>query len=102
MFMTPKPRSTEANKIHRGNPEEDAYAFLQQLVHLAKEEGHFRPERGDVEMITQILWAAVHGLVSLYIAKGEQDWVKFKSPTQAGKVMLDTILHGLLREKGKR
>jgi AcrR family transcriptional regulator len=102
MFMTPKSRSIESTKIHRGNPEEDAYAFLQQLVQAAKDEGQFRAEYTDVEMITQVLWAGVHGLVSLHIAKGDEDWVRFKNAKQTGRVMLDMILNGLLRERGKR
>ena len=63
MFMTPRP-------IHelpgRGNPEQDAYATLEQAVGAAIAEGHFPGLPAD--LVAQTAWAAVHGVVSLEVA----------------------------------
>src|ERR1700730_11210713 len=49
MFMTPHPESIkpEDSRLTRGNPEEDAYAFLKSTVTEAIAGGRLRPEYGD-------------------------------------------------------
>jgi AcrR family transcriptional regulator len=70
MFMTPHPPLDKTESaIERGNPEEDAYAFLEATVIEALAAGRLRPELVDAPLVTQTIWAAVHGLVALQIAK---------------------------------
>ncbi len=99
MFMTPHPpladEATE-KEMGKGNPEQDAYAFLRQAVEEAIEVGAFRPELTDADLIAQTLWAGVHGVVSLQIAKREDDWVPWRKFSQRAKLMLDGLLSGLL------
>ena len=101
MFMTPHPQlpdSAEKN-MGKGNPEEDAYAFLIQSVKEGLEAGAFRPELKDADLIGQTLWAATHGVISLHIAKCEDDWVPWRSLKKRAELMIDGMMDGLLRKE---
>src|ERR1700745_454850 len=78
MFMTPHPPHTPEIEASKGNPKEDAYAFLKVVVGECVKSDLFRQEFSDVEAVSQLLWAGVHGVVSLQVAKGEEDWVDWK------------------------
>ena len=100
MFMTACPPSElkeEDNEI-KGNPEVDAYAFLKLSVQQAIDAGKFRPGLDDAEMLSQTLWAAVHGVISLNIAKCNDNWVDWRPLKERTGLMLDTVLRGLTRE----
>jgi AcrR family transcriptional regulator len=98
MFMTPLPVTKHGDEVlqRRGNPEEDAYAFLKAGVVLAMEAGLLRPELGDVELVAQTLWAGIHGVVSLHIAKcNTDDWVEWRPLEQRVEQMIDVLMRGL-------
>ena len=101
MFMTPHPLEghTEEDEEIKGNPEVDAYAFLKLTVQQAIDAGCFRDELKDAELISQTLWAAVHGVISLQIAKCTDAWVDWRSIEQRAELMLDITLRGLLKEE---
>jgi AcrR family transcriptional regulator len=99
MFMTPHPAQElddEDREMH-GNPEKDAYAFLKWAVQQAIDAGCFREELRDAELISQTLWAAVHGVISLEIAKGCDAWVDWRPIAERAQLMLDITLRGLVR-----
>ena len=101
MFMTQHP-GLEPNDEDReimGNPEEDAYAFLKGAVQQAIDAGCLREELRDAELISQTLWAAVHGVISLHIAKLKDEWVEWRPVKDRVEFMLDLTLRGLVREK---
>jgi AcrR family transcriptional regulator len=100
MFMTPHPplEPDEEEREKMGNPEVDAYAFLKWAVQQAISAGRLREELADADPVSQTLWAAVHGVISLNIAKCSDAWVDW-SPLQArAEMMLDVTIRGLLRE----
>ena len=101
MFMTSHPLLTDSQEkeLGKGNPEEDAYEFLRQTVQEALDAGAFRPELTDADLIAQTLWAGVHGVVSLEIAKSKDDWVPWRSFQQRAEVLIEGQLHGLLRQR---
>lgn len=101
MFMTSHPPLPEGmeKEMGKGNPEEDAYAFLRQTVQQALEAGAFRPELTDIELLSQTLWAGVHGMVSLQIAKGDDDWVTWAPIESRASIIIESFLHGLLRQR---
>lgn len=101
MFMTPHPMREfdDEDREMRGNPERDAYAFLKWAVQQAIDAGCFREELRDAELISQTLWASVHGVISLQIAKGGDPWVEWRPIRERAEMMLDITLRGLLREK---
>lgn len=100
MFMTTHPpqEPDEDDCDVKGNPEVDAYAFLKWAVQQAIDAERLREELRDAAVISQTLWAAVHGVISLHIAKGADAWVDWRSIQERAQLMLDAILRGLLRE----
>jgi AcrR family transcriptional regulator len=99
MFMTPHPahEPDEEDREIIGNPEVDAYAFLKLAVQQAIDTGHFREDLHDAELISQTLWAAVHGVISLNIAKCMDPWVDWRPLKDRAEMMLDVTLRGLVK-----
>jgi AcrR family transcriptional regulator len=100
MFMTPHPPMplTERDEARRGNPEEDAYAFLKATVEEGLAAGRFRPELTDADLISQAVWAATHGAISLPIAKCNEDWVDWRPTKKNAALVIDSMIRGLARE----
>ena len=101
MFMTPHPphEPDEVDREMMGNPERDAYAFLKWAVQQAIDAECFQEEFCDAELVSQTLWASVHGVISLQIAKGTDPWVEWRPLQQRAQMMLDLPLRAMLREK---
>jgi AcrR family transcriptional regulator len=101
MFMTPHPPilKPEVALEGKGNPEEDAYEFLRATVAEGLRLGVFREELNDVDLIAQTLWAGVHGVISLQIAKCEDQWVPWRTLKERTQMMLDTQLNGLMKKR---
>jgi AcrR family transcriptional regulator len=99
MFMTPHlpQEPDEEDREIMGNPEEDAYAMLKWAVQEAINARCFRDEVQDAELASQTLWASVHGVISLNIAKGKDPWVEWRPLEDRSEMMLDITLRGLLR-----
>lgn len=100
MFMTPEldriAPPTEEDLKHASDPDQDAYAFLRLAVRQALAGGRFREGLKDDELITQTLWAGVHGVASLEITHGECPWVEHRSLDRRAKLMCASVLRGLL------
>src|SRR5271166_5462543 len=103
MFMTPHPPHGpyEDDLEIMGNPEVDAYAFLKWAVQQAIDAGRLREELQDAELISQTLWASVHGVISLNIAKCTDPWVEWRPLQERVQLMLDITLRGLMRDPGE-
>jgi AcrR family transcriptional regulator len=101
MFMTPHPPAEldDQDREIKGNPESDAYAFLKVTVQEAIAAGKIRQEKADAELICQTVWAAVHGVISLQIAKCNDGWVDWCPMEERVSLMLDVILRGLAKEE---
>jgi AcrR family transcriptional regulator len=98
MFMMPHPHPKEEEMAaHKGNPEEDAYAFLKATVAEGIAAGRFLPGLDDAELLAQTMWAGMHGVVSLQIAKVEDPWVDWRPAQARAELMVDTLIRGLLR-----
>lgn len=97
MFMTshPHPRREDEWIIRKGNPVEDAYEFLKTTVSECLIWRYFRPEYKDPELISQMLWAAIHGLTSLHIVMGDDPWMTWRPVRQTAEAMLETQIRGL-------
>ena len=100
MFMTPHPPQTldESDREIKGNPERDAYAFLKRTIEEAIAGGYLLPEFSDAELISQTLWAAMHGAISLHIAKCNDEWVDWRPFELRIETILEAILRGIRRE----
>jgi AcrR family transcriptional regulator len=99
MFMTPKFESpSETALVTKGNPEEDAYAFLRGLVAQAIAEARLRPRYHDVDLVAQTVWAGVHGVISLEIAKCKDQWVDWRALEERAHLMVEVLIDGLVCE----
>jgi AcrR family transcriptional regulator len=97
MFMTPKITNEKTSTIAKGNPEEDAYAFLKGIVGDLMTAGRLRADLTDVDLVAQTIWAAIHGLVSLEIAKCKDDWVDLRPLEERMNLVVEMMFRGLLR-----
>ncbi len=99
MFMTPHPPyAKEDSRLQHGNPEEDAYAFLRQTIAEAIEKGHFRRELKDADLLSQTVWAAVHGVISMQIAKQNDAWIDWAPLKKRIDLMIDAVIRGLEKD----
>lgn len=100
MFMTPPPADTPIAKEvidpeARGNPELDAYAMLRANVDAACRDGRFNPPLDDPAMIAHVLWQSLHGIVSMHIARGHDDWIEFRDPRATARLCMAALMRGL-------
>lgn len=97
MFMTTWPHFDPSEcGIEHGNPDEDAFACLKGVVAACIQDGLFRPEYHNVQRVTQACWAAVHGVVSLYITHGNDPWVDFQDPLETAEMLMNSHIDGML------
>jgi AcrR family transcriptional regulator len=96
MFMTELPFvDPKRSTIEHGNPDCDGYACLRETVRACITTGRLGPAYRDVETVTQMCWGAAHGVVSLFIAHGDDPWVDFKDPLQTAFLLLDASIDGM-------
>lgn len=98
MFMSKGPVSLKMESaLQQGDPNQDAYAALHHFVNLAHQQGLLREGSDDTHLIAQTFWAGVHGMVSLALDKGEEDWIPWASLEQRLDLMTDTLRRGMER-----
>jgi AcrR family transcriptional regulator len=97
MFMTRRPPElADKSGVARGDPGEDAYAFLRQTCAEAIATGRLRPEVNDPDALAQMLWGAQHGIVSLRIAKEHDHWIPWRDVRATARAAGDAMVRGLL------
>lgn len=107
MFMTkPAPEMVELDEQElteqgRGDPNRDAYAFLMQCVQEAAGQGRIREDlQEDPELVAQMLWASLHGVASLQIARPDNEpWFNWRGADVLGEAMSRAVFRGILREE---
>lgn len=98
MFMTRRPTSHDTtNGPAKGDPGEDAYAFLRAAVAEAIEGGRFKDEYDDPDAVAQILWGSLHGQLSLRITKAEDPWVEFGEARKTTDLVCKALIHGMAK-----
>jgi AcrR family transcriptional regulator len=97
MFMTPIPSHEHEDDIDKGNPEEDAYAFLVDTVGEGIQQGRFREELSDPQQLAQMVWGAVHGVISLQLAKGDDPWIEWRDVWELAGMLDEAVIRGILR-----
>lgn len=102
MFMTPDvPAKAAGSRLERGNPQQDAYAFVRAVVAECMEAGLMREDLKDVDLVAQVVWAAIHGVVALQVARAKDDWIPWRPYKKRVALSIDTMVRGLARE-GRR
>jgi AcrR family transcriptional regulator len=99
MFMTPHlhDRDLETENLRKGNPDQDAYAFLRANTASAIEAGLFRAEYQDPDLVAQIMWSGVHGVVALHLIMSGDPWLPWRPVQTIAAGVIETTLTGLLR-----
>jgi AcrR family transcriptional regulator len=96
MFMTRKPQEVQVHK-GKGDPREDAYAFLRETCQAAIASGRLRPEFNDPDELAQIAWSSLHGLMALHIVRHPE--VEWREPKRTAQRMGQAMIRGLLRDE---
>jgi AcrR family transcriptional regulator len=98
MFTMTAPEGFEAkDKGSFDDPRKSSYAFMRDTVAEAMEKKLLRPELDDVELVAQMLWAAVHGIVSLEFGAKQQTPIPKKKASATTTLMMDVLVRGLVR-----
>jgi hypothetical protein len=87
------------SSIDRTNPDQDAYAFLCATVSAAIEAGRLRDDCDDPELVAQILWSGVHGMVSLHLNKGDDPCLAFRPVDESARLLVEVMTRGISREE---
>ncbi len=98
LFMTQRPSLAGDKDITRGDPDQDAYAFLRDICAAAIATGRLRPEFRDPEEVAQMAWSALHGILALHIVKHDDDWIEWCDPRTTASRICDAMIRGLLRD----
>lgn len=99
MFMSPLlPPDDPRLDVPRAPPEDDPQTVCLAVVRDCIAEGVFRPELTDPQVITQTLWAGLHGVVSLHIACGTKPGIDWRPVRERAHFMHELMLNGMLRE----
>jgi AcrR family transcriptional regulator len=98
MFMGQHPEpAPAATRNGNGDSEQAAYGFLLAAVQEAMAAGRFRPELKDAQLVAQVLWASVHGVVALHLSHPGGARVEWRSADKAAQLATGLCLDGLLR-----
>jgi hypothetical protein len=82
----------------KGDANVDGYALLKLSVQQAIDQQKLRPDLTDADVITQLLWAGVHGVASLHITQpDDRSWCGWLGADKLGQEMIDLIMRGILR-----
>jgi AcrR family transcriptional regulator len=93
MFMTPTPAvPVDDRGIEKGNPMEDAWAFLTGTVKEAMDKGLLKSDPAGPEVVAQTFFAGVHGVASLAIAKANDPWINWAPLEKQADRMIDNLL----------
>jgi AcrR family transcriptional regulator len=96
MFMTPMTVQPMPEDLARkGDPAHDGYAILRNHVVAALDAGRFRSGWSDPDLISQTLWAGVHGAVALEIVMKDDDWIDMRPFDVRAKAILDVMIEGM-------
>jgi AcrR family transcriptional regulator len=106
MFMTPDlsrlAPPTEEDLQHFDDPDHDAYAFLRRAVSEAMERGLFRAGLDDADLLTQTLWAGVHGVAAIEVTHSHCPWLELSPLDRRAETICEAVLRGLLSEAAVR
>jgi AcrR family transcriptional regulator len=95
MFLTSLHSIPKGRFLEKGNPSQDCYAYLRATVSEGLDAHRFRHEFKSADEVAQIFFAGVHGVVSLHIVKGNDDWVKWVPVRRTAQALIDGLIRGL-------
>lgn len=98
MFMTPGDWKNHASQ--EDAPPARSYAVLREAVVDAMERGYFRKD--DVDLVSQVLWSGIHGVVSLVITFKPEQFPRVPPRPGLIEASIEATLHGLLIDRKEK
>ena len=98
MFMTQGDWKRHANDEE--TPPGRSYAVLREAVADAMDQGFFRKD--DVDLLSQVLWAGIHGVVSLVITFKPEQFPRVPPRPGLIEASIEATLNGLLVDRTER
>jgi AcrR family transcriptional regulator len=96
MFMTPIPAfGAPGSPEPDGKPEVDSYLFLRACLEEAQGKGLLRPGWEDPDLAAQVIWSALHGVLSLFITHQDDPFVPWRSLDSRVDAIIRLIQDGL-------
>ncbi|MCY2959333.1 MAG: TetR/AcrR family transcriptional regulator [Planctomycetota bacterium] len=99
LFMTPFPEeqiAAKAAQVEEGTTQgQSSYALLRDAVAECIATGRFEKHHKDAERVAQVLWGAVHGVVSLWILHARNPEIEWRAPRATAFELVDAALDGL-------
>ena len=95
MFMSQPRNETSDDDEAVAGAAEKAYAFIRQAVQDVIASGVVRPEFRDVDTLTQLVWSAMHGTISLHLSIGHVKWLRWRPLKEISKLMTRALAEGL-------
>ena len=99
LFMTPLPDKAQTHLPPvdgHCQVDEEAYTALRTTIADAIAAGKLRNDLQDADLIAQVFFAALHGVVSVHIAKGEEPWINWRPVAQQGEFLVNLMLRGAM------
>jgi AcrR family transcriptional regulator len=101
MFLTELP-PTPPQEGERDDPQQNAYVFLRSLVSDLMESGALRAGLDDVDLVSQTVWATMHGAAALELNLDKnKPWLDFRPRAERVAAALELVAQGILREPEK-
>ncbi len=98
MFMTAGDWKTHANE--QGTPPARSYAVLREAVVDGMEQGLF--EKNDVDLVSQVLWSGIHGIVALVITFKPEQFPNVPPHPGLVDASIEASLQGLRAKRKER
>jgi AcrR family transcriptional regulator len=93
MFMTPG----KTERPHDGDPGFQSFALVHAAVAEAVASGAFR--QGDPLTMARVLWAGLHGVVSLLITLSQDQWPQEAAGPELVDAVIENGIRGFLQEE---
>ena len=104
MFMTPRVHHDhdDCREIEPGNADQDSYSFVRATVAEALAAGAFRDEYRDADLLSQVVWSAVHGVAAFHLIMSKGEWIQWRPAEEVAHTAIDVVIRGLVRNgRGK-
>jgi AcrR family transcriptional regulator len=98
LFMTTLPSLTSKRSGRNPPPEAAGYAVLRAACQVAIDQGCLRKEFTDVDEVAQLMWAPLHGLISLHLVKKERGWVPLCDLRDTARRLMEVLVRGVARD----
>jgi AcrR family transcriptional regulator len=101
MFMTPRVHGHDEEPCEEApadSADTNAYTFLRMTINEALAAGAFRAEYHDADLVSHIVWSAVHGVAALHLIMAhDESKVAWPPAEQIARASIEVLIGGLAR-----